>query len=233
MYVGRSWSYQPNLEAGSDPAVSWAATGLPAGMAINTTSGLISGIPTEPGVFVINLTATNASGTSLVMVFPMGVSFSPLSYDGAVLMNVFLQSGAVVRPGTSQSPLLFAKSDDKLVVAIGFVDDAGVLQEIGAVNAINVTFKAYDDEQKVVLTTGNFFAVGDYESRRYLVVLDFTSPIIKAALSDWEDPRGTGIVALGEIEWTWVWVPPASVATEELTRSSWNFGITTYKQLKD
>lgn len=40
------------------PGVTFAATGLPAGLNINPASGLISGTPTQPGVFVVPVSAT-------------------------------------------------------------------------------------------------------------------------------------------------------------------------------
>jgi hypothetical protein len=230
VYVGRSWDYQPNLATGSDPATSWAATGLPPGMTINATTGLIGGVPTEPGVFVVNLTATNGSGTSIVMVFPIGVAYSALAYDGAVLLNVNMQTGAVLRPG-GKEPVLFAKSGDKFLAAIGFVNDSGTLQELTAPTSIKATFKAYDDEQKVELNNGLFVAQGNWESRRYLIALDFTSPIVAAALSDVENPKGTGIIGLAEIEWTCQAIIPGELTVTELPRSSWNFPVTTYRQL--
>jgi lysophospholipase L1-like esterase len=42
---------------------SFAATGLPAGLSINTSTGIISGIPTQSGNFSVTLSATNISGT--------------------------------------------------------------------------------------------------------------------------------------------------------------------------
>ncbi len=43
---------------------SFAATGLPAGLTVNTTTGVISGTPTATGTSSVTLTATNSSGTS-------------------------------------------------------------------------------------------------------------------------------------------------------------------------
>ncbi len=42
---------------------SFNATGLPSGLSINTSSGIISGIPTVAGSFVVTISATNADGT--------------------------------------------------------------------------------------------------------------------------------------------------------------------------
>ncbi len=43
---------------------NFAATGLPAGLSINSTSGVISGTPTTVGTSTVNLSATNIGGTT-------------------------------------------------------------------------------------------------------------------------------------------------------------------------
>lgn len=58
--VGSAFSYQ--ITATNSPT-SFNATGLPAGLSINTTSGLISGTPTTAGISNITLSATNITGT--------------------------------------------------------------------------------------------------------------------------------------------------------------------------
>jgi endoglucanase len=58
---GVAFSYQ--IVASNSPT-SYSATGLPAGLTINTTSGVISGIPTTVGVSPVTLWATNGSGTN-------------------------------------------------------------------------------------------------------------------------------------------------------------------------
>jgi hypothetical protein len=58
--VGSPFSYQI---AASNSPTSFAATGLPAGLSISTTTGLISGTPTAAGTSTVNLSATNAGGT--------------------------------------------------------------------------------------------------------------------------------------------------------------------------
>jgi hypothetical protein len=49
-------------------ATSFAATGLPAGLSINTLTGLISGTPTTNGVSNVMVSATNATGTGSLAV---------------------------------------------------------------------------------------------------------------------------------------------------------------------
>ena len=45
--------------------VSYAAASLPAGITINTSTGILSGIPTVSGVFDLTISATNADGTDI------------------------------------------------------------------------------------------------------------------------------------------------------------------------
>ncbi len=58
--VGSAFSYQ--ITASNTPT-SYGATGLPAGLSINSTSGLISGTPTAAGTSTVTLSATNSGGT--------------------------------------------------------------------------------------------------------------------------------------------------------------------------
>ncbi len=58
--VGVAFNYA--ITASNSPA-SYDATGLPAGLSRNTMSGVISGTPSEVGVFNVSLSATNGGGT--------------------------------------------------------------------------------------------------------------------------------------------------------------------------
>ena len=57
--VGSAYAY--SISANQSPT-SYNATPLPAGLVVNTTTGVISGIPTRSGKFNIQITASNASG---------------------------------------------------------------------------------------------------------------------------------------------------------------------------
>lgn len=69
--VGSAFTY--TITASNAPT-SYAATGLPAGLTLNTTSGVISGTPTTAGTASVSLTATNAFGTSTAATLTITVS---------------------------------------------------------------------------------------------------------------------------------------------------------------
>ncbi len=58
--------FRYRVSAGNSP-LSFGAVGLPDGLAIHPTTGLITGSATESGVFMVRLSATNAAGTSEVV----------------------------------------------------------------------------------------------------------------------------------------------------------------------
>jgi Putative Ig domain len=58
--VGSAFTYQ--IVATNSPT-SYGATGLPAGLSVSTTTGLISGTPTAAGTSTVTLSASNGAGT--------------------------------------------------------------------------------------------------------------------------------------------------------------------------
>jgi hypothetical protein len=58
--VGGAFSYQI---ATTESPTSYAATSLPAGLSVNTTTEVISGTPTAAGSSTVTLSTTNSGGT--------------------------------------------------------------------------------------------------------------------------------------------------------------------------
>lgn len=76
--INAAFSYQ--ITATNSPT-NFAATNLPAGLSLNTSSGLISGTPTTMGVYNVALSATNVEGTGnatlvLTLTPPVLMSFN-------------------------------------------------------------------------------------------------------------------------------------------------------------
>jgi uncharacterized repeat protein (TIGR03803 family) len=55
-------------------ATSFAASNLPSWLTLNTSTGVLSGIPDAAGVYTVSLTATNAAGTSSAFVLTIGIA---------------------------------------------------------------------------------------------------------------------------------------------------------------
>lgn len=78
---GSSFTY---TIAATNTPTSYNATGLPAGLSINTTTGEISGTPTVSGSFTITITATNGIGSdnqTLVLTLSTGPCLSQASFS--------------------------------------------------------------------------------------------------------------------------------------------------------
>lgn len=91
--VDASFFYQITTTGGTPD--SFSASGLPDGLSINTATGLISGIPTEFGVFVIALGATNGDGTGTLNLTLTIADSGPVDFiltQG--LVNILTQSGS-------------------------------------------------------------------------------------------------------------------------------------------
>jgi hypothetical protein len=57
------------LDTGSDQTLTYAATGLPAGITLDSATGVLSGAPTVGGVFDVTATATDATGATNTVSF--------------------------------------------------------------------------------------------------------------------------------------------------------------------
>ena len=108
--VGSAFSYQ--ITATNSPT-SYAATNLPAGLSVNTGTGLISGTPTTAATSTVTLSATNAGGTGTAT---LTLTIKSISF--------FVQAVAGATSGTAQSlSLSFPQNTaagDLILVAFDF-----------------------------------------------------------------------------------------------------------------
>jgi len=73
-------------------AVTWSASGLPAGLQIDPASGVISGIPAKVGSFHVTATATPSSGTPSTVSFQWDVTASPITITPQASQSTVLGS---------------------------------------------------------------------------------------------------------------------------------------------
>ncbi|HTB51713.1 MAG TPA: putative Ig domain-containing protein, partial [Ferruginibacter sp.] len=115
--IGSLFSY--TITATNSPT-SYNATGLPAWLTVNSTTGVISGTPSSTGVFDVVISATNSAGSgldtlTLVTMYPVPVILSSNTATGEVgnsfsytiessVPPTSYEVGGVLPPGLSFSP---------------------------------------------------------------------------------------------------------------------------------
>jgi hypothetical protein len=107
--VGSAFTYQI---AATNTPTSYGATGLPAGLSVNTGTGLISGTPGAAGTSTVALSATNAAGTGT----------ATLTLTIAAISAHFVQSVAQAAPGASSTLSLsfLANTNAGELILVGF-----------------------------------------------------------------------------------------------------------------
>ncbi|WP_075087842.1 Ig domain-containing protein [Verrucomicrobium spinosum] len=165
--VGEHFVYQP---AATNSPTSWTAEGLPAGLAITSGTGRISGAATEAGVYNVALRAINGDGASAPLFVAIGIETSAYRPDAFVEVNVDISTGKVSLVGgeVSETAVLFGKKGDWLMLSVGFVK-GGILQDL-PVSVLTYVIKEYDLEGILVQSAGDFEKIGSYEATRYRIV---------------------------------------------------------------
>ncbi|MDG0963632.1 MAG: putative Ig domain-containing protein, partial [Opitutales bacterium] len=78
------------------PANNFAATGLPLGLELNSTSGLITGIPTETGSFSTKFEASNQAGTYSKDVILLVTDFTGWDYSTTISFPGYTRSTTLI-----------------------------------------------------------------------------------------------------------------------------------------
>jgi len=203
-------SYTLQLGAFAVPTL-WEAVGLPAGLAINSGTGAITGTPTTPGYYQAVIRASNADGAdSIVLLFAI-VEAAPATainpFD--IVINYELSTNEVSLPGVAPvtgGALFFAPRGTNRNLLVG-VTYFGVLQDLNPADealAIKLGMKDLEPERLIEMTTGTTTKVAAMpdDQQRYRIPFRVTPSNWTGALSDYEADAGTQILALAELQIT-------------------------------
>lgn len=103
---------------------------LPTGLSLNTTTGLISGTPTQVGTFLVSVTATNVGGTSAAAIITItigqasqtiafGALASKVYGDTAFALTATASSGLTVSYTSSNTAVATVSGDTVTIVGVG------------------------------------------------------------------------------------------------------------------
>jgi hypothetical protein len=131
-YINAAITALGNSEINGITPVFWSATGLPAGLAIDPTSGTVTGTPTTPCTCAVTLTVTDAEGntgtttfTWSILGFGIATTSLPMATPGTPYGPVTLEVGGL---GVSASPSRTTLKWKKITLPKGLkLSSAGVL----------------------------------------------------------------------------------------------------------
>lgn len=115
--VGQSFTYQ--ITANNTPT-SYGATGLPAGLSVNTGTGQITGSPPAAGTFPVTLSAINTGGTG-TLALTLVVSATPPAAPeiSAAPIDQLVSAGSAVTftvTATGTAPLAYQWSKNGVII---------------------------------------------------------------------------------------------------------------------
>jgi hypothetical protein len=231
---GRYHSAALALAPGSSAATSWAVLsgGFPEGVALNTSTGRISGTPqaeAEGSVFTAAVVARNASGDSIPLTVTIGVYWADVSLDGSVEMFFDLDHGGVRFARQTEidektgAALVRWKRGDVFPLSVVFLKGAEAvdlsLEFLALVMAEEIDGKKYRlDDQTLT-------RLGIADKARYQIAVDLSAQGL-AGLLGGEESLDLKI----EIEAKFSFAQNG--ATRTATRSSQTFVVRLFQDLK-
>jgi hypothetical protein len=131
--------------SGGTAPLTWSATGLPDGLALNASTGLISGTPTLPSSVNVQITVTDSAGLTASSTLPLTIS--PLALAGTwtiVVSNVSdpPQACAVSTTSFTYTAAQSAINPNRMTLG-GFVVEVG---PSGAMNFLGVAGSSSDPD---------------------------------------------------------------------------------------
>jgi hypothetical protein len=210
-------AYSRTITATNTPT-SYSASGLPAGLSMNTSTGAITGSPsaTSATAYTASVTASNGDGTStaqswLIVVLPSVVGVAANGFK--IPVNLDLATRKISLPGVgspqpaqrppgagdASAPLGCWIEGERFTLSLG-AQMAGVLQAVG-MNRIKVLWRPTGSDATIELheDESDVTATGSGTTARYEVPVYIDPAKVRGALGDGENPSGERVTGYLQI----------------------------------
>lgn len=152
--VGTAYAMTAPNTTGGSGTYSYTATGLPAGLTINTTTGQITGTPTAHGTSSVTFTVTDSEGTTATATTTLRVTPAPIT------LSVTLTDAEVSTEYTSATPTITGGTGTFTYTASGLPTGLSINPTTGVISGIpqahgpaTVTITATDNAGGSATTT--------------------------------------------------------------------------------
>lgn len=203
---GESWTFQPGIFIQSG-TLHVSATGLPSGITISSTTGLITcDGTTVPGVYVIGVRADDGTNYTDPSYFTVGIEASTDISAGSSDAGIDVDIDVITREATLRGvtvedgePLLTLKADDVVLFNFRFFK-SGVQLDPNCSDVV-IAWKTVETNETLIESTA-FDAVSSGASAYFRVPVAITGDALTNAHSEAEADDGTSEIDVKtEVQW--------------------------------
>lgn len=150
--------YSAKLEAAGDTPITWTASGLPAGLTLNSSTGEISGTLTTAGTFTFSATATNAAGSdrrtfTLKVTETAGkVTIPSITTDENLGSYTAGDSVSITLTASGTTPITWTHSGGTLPAGLSLADTGVISGTVSGVGTFTFTVKATNSAGEDMMT---------------------------------------------------------------------------------
>ena len=173
--VGSAYSFTPAVTKGTSP-YTWTATGLPAGLSIDSATGEISGVPAATGVSAVSATVTDSRGAVLTVGFDITIGYANLSIDTPNILAAVIGESytcGISASGGDSSNNWYVSGLPK---GLGIARENGIISGTpGVTGTFSVEVRVYDGEGRKATKTYSLTVSPPSATGKYKIVPDTDS----------------------------------------------------------